>query len=191
MKLKMISTALFLIALLLQNNNIFAQDAAQKAMMDYMAPGKMHELLAKCTGEWKTSIKIWMQPGAEPVVSEGTSSGEMILGGRYLQTKHSAVFMGMPMQGIGIDAYDNGKKIFITIWMDNFGTGIMNLEGKYDESSNSVTYTGKMFEPVSGKDIKVREVVKYIKDGHQTMEMYQETDGKEFKSMEIEMKKVK
>ena len=191
MKGKMILAVMFFIALFLQGNSVIAQDAAQKAMMDYMTPGKMHELLAKNVGEWKTTIKMWMQPGAEPTVTEGTSVGEMFLGGRYLQTKHSADFMGMPMQGIGIDAYDNGKKIFISIWVDNFGTGVMTLEGKYDESSKTLTLAGKMFEPVSGKDMKVREVIKYINDGHQTMEMYQEVDGKEFKSMELEMKKVK
>lgn len=193
MKHKMFFLALFMFALLTQSSNLIAQDeaAAQKAMTDYMTPGKMHDMLSKNVGEWKSKFKIWSQPGAEPIVSEGTSVAEMILGGRYLQTKHTATFMGMPMDGVGIDAFDNGKKSFISIWMDNFGTGIMMLEGKYDEAAKTITYTGKMFEPVAGKEITTREVVKYVKDGFQTMEMYMETDGKEFKTMEMEMTKVK
>lgn len=192
MKLKTFLPFVLLIAFLFQWNNIVAQDAAaQKAMMDYMTPGKMHDQLSKNVGQWKSKITMWMQPGAEPTVTEGTSVSEMILGGRYLQTKHSADFMGMPMQGIGIDAYDNGKKIFISLWMDNFGTGIMYLEGKYDEATMTLNLSGKMFEPVAGKELKVREVVKFVNENLQKMEMYTETDGKEFKTMELEMTRVK
>jgi hypothetical protein len=194
MKQKLFSTVVLLITfILMQSINIFAQDqaAAQKAMADYMTPGKMQNMLAKNVGDWKTQIKIWMQPGAEPVISEGTSHSEMLLGGRYLQTTHAATFMGMPMNGIGIDAFDNGRQVFVSVWIDNMGTGVLTLEGKYDEPSKSLFLSGKMFDPVSGKELKVREVVKFVDENRQTMEMYAEIEGKEFKSMEIEMNRVK
>lgn len=170
---------------------LFAQDDAQKAMMEYMTPGKMHQMLAKNAGEWKTKFKVWMQPGAEPASAEGTAAAEMLLGGRYLQTKHSGTIMGMPMNGIGIDGFDNCKKVFTSVWIDNLGTGVMLLEGTYDEASKTFTYTGKSFDPVSKKEIAVREVLKYVNDDLQIMEMFMTLDGKESKSMEVEMTRVK
>jgi len=82
----------------------FGQDANQqmppemKAWMDYMTPSEMHKLLAKGVGEWKTKITMWLAPDAPPTTAEGTSVCEMILGGRYLQSKHSSNFNGMPME---------------------------------------------------------------------------------------------
>lgn len=186
-------TILFLALYIFSNNpQLFAQDdAAQKAMTEYMTPGKMHDFLAKNAGEWKTTIKLWMGPGTEPIVSEGTSVSEMILGGRYLQSKHSGTIMGMPMMGLGIDAYDNGKKIFVSTWYDNMGTGVMVLTGTYNEAAKTMSLSGVSYDPASGKDVKVREVQKFVKDGHIIMEMYMGTDAGEFKSMEIEMIKTK
>jgi hypothetical protein len=178
--------------LIIGGNKIFAQDdAAQKAMTDYMTPGKMHEFLARNVGEWKTVLKLWMQPGGEPILSEGTSVSEMILGGRYLQSKHTASVMNMNMQGLGLDAFDNGKKVFTSVWLDNFGTGIMVLEGTCNDDMTLLTLTGKSFEPASGKEIKVREVLKIVNDGHHIMEMYMDSGDKEFKSMEVDMVKIK
>jgi hypothetical protein len=79
----------FLIVFLFLGNTTFSQDDAMKAWMEYMTPGKVHENLAKGVGEWKSIIKFWMAPGTEPQISEGSAVSEMILGGRYLQSKHS------------------------------------------------------------------------------------------------------
>lgn len=192
MKHSITSIMLLAFFLITGGNKVFAQeDAAQKAMTDYMTPGKMHEFLARNVGEWKTVLKLWMQPGGEPVISEGTSVSEMILGGRYLQSKHTASVMNMNMQGLGLDAFDNGKKVFTSVWLDNFGTGIMVLEGTCNDDMTLLTLTGKSFEPVSGKEIKVREVLKIVNDGHHIMEMYMDSGDKEFKSMEVDMVKIK
>lgn len=192
MKNSITSVMLLAFFLIIGGSRIFAQDdAAQKAMTDYMTPGKMHEFLAKNAGEWKTVLKLWMQPGGEPLIAEGTSVAEMILGGRYLQSKHTSTVMNMAMQGLGLDAFDNGKKVFTSVWIDNFGTGVMVLEGTCNDDMTLLTLTGKSFEPASGKEIKVRETLKIVNDGHHIMEMYMESGDKEFKSMEVDMVKIK
>lgn len=192
MKLKHLSLILSLFLLFSFNQNLFAQDdAAQKAMMEYMTPGKMHDMLAKKAGEWKGTIKLYMAPGAPPTVAEGTAVYEMILGGRYLQSKYTSNIMGMPMQGLGIDGYDNGKKKFFSTWYDNMGTGVLVMEGKYDEATKTLHLEGSSFDPASGKEVKVREVLRQIKEGHEIMEMYMGSGAEEFKSMEVELIKTK
>jgi hypothetical protein len=157
----------------------------QKAWMDYMTPGEIHKMLARSAGDWKEDVTTWMKPGAPPTTSSGTAKNEMIMGGRYLQTTHKGTFSGMPFEGVGITAYDNAAKKFITTWIDNFGTGIMTLEGKWDPKTNSIEFKGKTTDPITGKDVAVREVFKLIDDNNQVLEMYGVQDGKEYKSMQI------
>ena len=61
----------------------------------------------------------------------------------------------------------------------------MYTEGPYDAKSNSITLTGTMVDPMSGKAEKVKEVMKFIDDNNQMMYMYILKNGKEVKTMEI------
>jgi len=160
-----------------------------KAWMEYMTPGEMHKLLAKNVGTWESTITMWMAPNTPPTTNVGSSVNEMILGGRYLQSKHSGNFSGMPMEGIGLEAYDNAKKSFYSTWVDNMGTGIMYLTGKYDPATKTITYEGTAVDPTTGKDMKVRETMKYIDDRHSEMEMFMIDGGNAFKSMHIDFVK--
>jgi hypothetical protein len=163
------------------------QAAEQKAWMDYMTPGPTHQLLAKSDGEWTEELTMWMAPGAQPEKSTSTASNKMILGGRYQHSTHTGNVMGMPFEGIGITGYDNIKKVFVSTWIDNMGTGIMYSEGKWNEATKTVEFKGMGVDPVSGKELKIRQVMKIVDDNTETMEMFTTKDGKEFKSMEIKM----
>lgn len=77
----------------------------------------------------------------------------------------------------------------MSTWVDNMGTGIMYMEGKYDEKSKSINFAGKCVDPTSGKEESVREVFKIVDDKTQFMEMYMTKGGKEFKNMEIKFTK--
>ncbi|QEH43410.1 DUF1579 domain-containing protein [Chitinophaga sp. XS-30] len=179
-------TLFFLISILCSSTAVLAQDeAAEKAWMDYMTPGSMHKMLALGDGEWKSEMKFWMAPGAPPSTQSGTCTNKMILGGRYQESRHVSSFAGQPFEGISTLGYDNAKKVFQSTWVDNMGSGIMFLEGKWDDATRSITFTGKTTDPVSGKEQLVREVFKWVDDNTQFMEMYMMTDGTEFKSMEM------
>jgi hypothetical protein len=162
-------------------------DDDMKAMMAYSTPGDIHKMMAKSVGNWTADISMWMAPNTQPMNSTGEMKNEMILGGRYLKGTNTGNFMGMPFEGISTTAYDNSKKIFLNNWIDNMGTGMMNLTGTWDAATNSITFTGNMLDPASGKDVAVREILKFVDDNHQTMEMYANagTGGQEFKTMEI------
>ena len=161
--------------------------AGQKAWMAYMTPGPIHQMLAKSDGDWKADVTIWMAPGAPPTTNTATCTNKMILGGRYQETKYSGSMMGMPFEGMGLLAYDNAKKVFITSWIDNMGTGIMTLEGPWDDNSKSITFLGKSVDPMTGKDMNVRQVFKIIDDNSQELEMYTLMNGQDFKTMEIKL----
>ncbi len=169
--------------------SITAQDyngeEAQKAWQEAMTPGEMHEMLTKYAGKWKVTVQMWNDPAGEPMVSEGTVESEMIMGGRYLQSKHTTEMMGMPMQGMAVEGYDNVKKKFISTWIDNFGTGIMISEGEYDPETKEVVYHGNMTNPMGG-DIKTRQVMKMTDEDNAVFEMFMDMNGQEVKSMHVE-----
>lgn len=176
---------LFILLAMLCSTFTFAQDESMQKWMAYMTPGAEHQKLAKLNGNWTYTSKMWMDPKAEPQTTQGTATCEMLLDGRYSQMKVNGNIMGMPFNGISLTSFDNGKKIWLTTWIDNMGTGIMYGEGKWDEASKTITFTGKMYDPMVGKDIDYKETMKFIDDNTMGMEMFTVVDSKDIKNMEI------
>lgn len=167
-------------------------EAEMKAWMDYMTPGDIHKMLAKSDGDWDADMTMWMAANTPPTKTTGTCTNKMILGGRYQESKYAANMNGMPFEGIGTTAYDNALKKFVSTWIDNMGTGIMVMEGSWDNASKSLTTKGKTIDPTTGKEVTIREVFKIVDDNTQILEMYTiPTGGKEYKNMEIKLTRKK
>ena len=163
-----------------------AQDAGMQAWMEFMTPGDQHAMMAKGAGEWNVKNTYWFMPGAEPQVSEGTASAEMILGGRYLLTNHHGTVMGMPFEGMSIEAYDNAAEKFVSIWIDNMGTGLAVAEGNFDAETGLLVYEGSMTDPMTKEDAWFKETFNHVDENTMVMEMFMKApDGSEFKNMEI------
>jgi hypothetical protein len=163
--------------------------AMMKMWMDYMTPGNYHKMLAKSNGTWMEEATFWMAPGAPPTTSSMTAENKMIMGGRYQQSNVSGMVSGTPFEGMSIVGYDNAKKKFVSTWVDNMGTGVMYMEGNYNPAMKNITFLGKMIDPSTGKENNVREVFTIIDDNTQMIAMFDSRDGKEFKSMELKMKR--
>jgi hypothetical protein len=163
-----------------------------KQMMEMAKLNENHKLLDEFAGSWTTTVKM-MEPGEAPTTSTGSVTFKSIMNGRYLIGDHSGS-MKMPdangkmkdsaFKGMSIDGYDNVKQKFISAWMDNMGTGIMTLEGTYDPSSKTLTYTSEM-EMTPGMKIPVRSVIKVTDKNHRTFEWYENRGGQETKTLEI------
>lgn len=157
-----------------------------KAWEEYMKPSKAHEMLAKDTGIWTSEMTFWSTDNPEPQKATSQAEYKMILGGLYQEGKFTGKMWGMDFEGHGLTAFDNATQEYIATWIDNFGTGLLVTRGKYDEATKKLTMEGNMVDPVTKKEKKVKEVITYIDDDHQKMEMFDiDKDGKEFKNMEI------
>jgi hypothetical protein len=184
------------ILFLLWNVRAQAPDSAtmMKNWSEYMTPGKEHKMMASWDGTWNGEVTLWMTPGQPPMQSTTVTTNKMLLDGRYQSSTHKGLMMGMPFEGMSTLAFDNGKKEFVSTWIDNMGTGIMTSTGKWDEASKSITFKGRMVDPSSGngKEADFREVFRVIDNDHQVMEMYgPDPSGKEFKTMEIKFTRKK
>src|SRR5688572_4659710 len=182
-------TPLTIVAILFATAATAQLDSAtmMKNWMNYMTPGKEHRWLSDAVGNWVVEMSMWTSPTTDPVKSMGTTTNTMILGGRYQQSNHKGEVMGQPFEGQSTIGFDNAKKVFVTTWIDNMGTGIMIGEGPWDEKTKTVNIKGTMIDPMTGKPCDFREVFKVVDNDHQVMEMYgpDPVTGKEFKTMEV------
>jgi hypothetical protein len=164
-------------------------------MMELAKPGENHKLLDRSVGNWSYKVRMWMDPEASgaPMESSGSAIIKSIMDGRYLISEHfgkmqmpgpDGKMMDMEFKGMSMEGYDNVKKKFVASWIDNMGTGIMNLEGTYDAASKTFTYVAD-YEPMPGMKTKVREVIKIKDNDHHIFEWYEDRGGKEVRTMEI------
>jgi hypothetical protein len=168
------------------------QEAIMKKWMEFMTPGAEHELLKYKEGKWSFKMEMWMAPGAEPSVTEGTSEAKLIMGGRYLLDNSKATFNNMPYEGMGIVGYDKLLNKFISVWIDNMGTGLLQGTGTYDETTKTYTYTTMAPDVMVGNYKQGRTIERVLNDDRWVMEMYDTTpDGKEFVTMKGEYTRVK
>lgn len=190
--MKMLAFAATAVLFVINSFNASAQTQEEmKAWTEFMTPGNVHKMIAKWDGKWKGDVSTWMQPGAAPTKSTVTCVNKMIMGGRYQVGTHNGTMMGQPFEGQSTMGWDNARKILVSTWIDNMGTGIMSMEGTWDEATKTATFKGKCTDPSNGKEMDVKEIFAIINDNTQKMEMFMNHEGKEFKTMEITFTRAK
>ena len=86
----------------------------------------------------------------------------------------------------------NTTKKFESVWMDNAGTMMLIQTGTLSADQKTLTMTGSMADPVSGKPGKVREVQTSIDENTSRLEMFSTgPDGKEIKTLQIDYTRAK
>ena len=159
--------------------------AMNKAWADFKTPGPMHKWMQKTNGTWEGEVTQWMDPKAPPTKSKATNVQTSALGGRFVVSKYTGTMMGQPFEGMSNMGYDNAKKMFVSTRMDNIRTGIVNMNGTYDEVTKTLNLKGYQTDPSNGKDSDIREEMTMIDNDSYSMTMYGTgMDGKEMKFME-------
>ena len=163
-------------------------------MMEMAKPGEPHKHMQHLVGTWSYQVKWWMSPESSPSESSGTTVTRSVMDGRYLVSDHTGKMQmagpdgkmaDMEFKGMAVEGYDNAKKKYVASWIDNMGTGIMNLEGNYDPSTKTLTYFAE-YEPMPGVKMKIREVLIHKDNDHHTMEFFEDRGGKEVRTMQID-----
>jgi len=146
--------------------------AMMKAWMDFATPGDMHKWMAKAAGKWEGEMTQWMDPAAPPTKSTAKSDTKVAMNGLYLLDDYSGDMMGQPFMGHSIMGYDNVKKMFVSSWIDNMGSGIVRMEGTYDAATKTLHMKGKQSDPASGGETDIRQEQKWLDDDTYILSMY-------------------
>jgi hypothetical protein len=155
-------------------------------------PGEEHKQLAESAGQWHGKNTMWMAPGTEPMTSECTATVTPIMDGRFTKCEWSGEMPGMgPYNGFGIYGFDNVSQKYVSIWIDNHGTGIMQGEGERSANGKTTTLNYTHNCPITKKPTVMRSVETITGPRTKTLEMFA-TDpksGKEYKMMRVELTK--
>lgn len=165
------------------------QAKAEEAWMAASMPGAPHAWLGQFIGTWKT--KMSMDMGGAPMVSEGTAKFSWLIDGRFLLQEFNGDMMGMPMQGFGVQGFDNVKRQYTGTWLDNMSTGIMTMQGSLDQTGKVLTLIGGMDEPMTGEMNKpVAFITTVIDENHMKFECKELIHGEPFTVFTIEYERV-
>jgi hypothetical protein len=158
-----------------------------EAMRKAAAPGPFHKKLDPMNGSWTWTSKMWFDPTKGPTEGSGTAERKWILDGRFLQDEVvSKELFGQPFKGFGLTGYDNTQKKYVAVWSDTFTTALSTSVGTVDDTGKIFTFQRDDVDPVSGKKVKGKDVIRIIDDSKHTMEMFKiGPDGKEIKVMEL------
>lgn len=139
-----------------------AQEAEKKKseaelMMESYAesakPVAEHQRLAGFTGPWKATTRLSFGPG-EPMIVNGTASGKMILGGRFLELDGKTESAAMHMEAKTLMGFDRRTNEFTLIGLDTGGTYYITAAGKWDEAKQAVVMYGSYLEPPENTEQK-------------------------------------
>jgi len=176
-------------------------DSARQAelMAEYQKmamPGDEHKVLYALAGVWNQEIKFWPEPGAQPLVSTGTTVNKAILGGRFMQCNSVSGEGELTTQSLIILGYDRRHQCYTSVGFDTWGTYYVTAAGQYDDSTKTMVLYGEDEDPIWGivqqydmiisipdKDTFISEVV--FKDQAHTK------GGEPFKAVEIISRRAK
>ena len=158
------------------------------AWASYAEVGPAHEALQERAGEWDATVKFWYAPGTPPEVSEASSTGEPIMGGRYILERFTSTMPdGSSFEGMGLTGYDNLRHRFVAMWIDTMSSGILTAEStSYADDFSHIEFRGEAPDPVAGR-YKVQRSAEHWTDADTRVMEAWETgpDGSEMKVMEI------
>ncbi len=160
----------------------YDEAAMMEAWMKAATPGEAHAELMTLAGEWDAAMTTY-EMGKEPETSTGTASYEVLFDGRVLRGTFHGTMMGMPMQGLSLEGYDNVSGEYWSTWVDNMGTGIGVMRGT-KQADGSIEYEGDMSSPMG--PMHMRMIATRPSEDEAKMVMYVTMGGMpEFKNMEI------
>jgi hypothetical protein len=167
------------------------EKSAEANVMEKFEPGKEHDELKKLEGKYDVIIKVWMDPNAAPEESKASAEFKMEKNGKFLKQEFKGQMMGKPYTATGYDGFDRTVNKYVSVWIDDFSTQVLNLQGETRDGGKTIEFTGDQHCPLNGKVMKMRTVHKQIDADSFTLEMYAAMDGNEQKSMEATYKRKK
>ncbi|MFO0861662.1 MAG: DUF1579 domain-containing protein [Phycisphaerales bacterium] len=152
-------------------------------------PGDMQKFLAEGAGTWQGKTQSWMAPDTPAMNGECICVITPMMDGRFVKSEFTGEFPGMgPFSGLGLYGFDNVSKKFVSSWIDNQSTGMMQGTGEVSPDRKTLTWKLTYNCPINKKPAIMREIETITGPNTKTMEMWT-TDpksGKEYKMMLIE-----
>jgi hypothetical protein len=139
-----------------------SEAAVAKAWAEFATPNENHKRLGAFVGKWKIHVSFWPTPDAVAQESDGTAELRWVLGGRYLEQRQKVRMMGGLMSGIGYLGYDNIKRRYVSVWLDNLGTSILQTWGTSDPTGKVIKTQGTIDDMVTRKPLRYEDAMTLV-----------------------------
>lgn len=149
-------------------------------------PGPMHDHILATEGSWSVQARVW-EGGAEPTVSTARSTAQAIMGGRFVRSEYEGQMFGRPYKTIGLMGYNNAKKQYEAVWVDDFNSNISFTIGQASPDGKTITFEG-VWEGPNDMKSPYRMVYAFSRDGY-TVTSFARHGGAEVKEMELVYKR--
>ena len=158
------------------------------------APSEQHRILSSLIGNWDYDLKYWQKKDAEPQISSGSASNEMVMGGRFLSSKANASLniggQAIPYEAWHLLGYDTIKKSYTSILIDTMHTGITTSVGQYNEKLKRLEEKGTFTHPLLDKERTYRsELTLEGSDAYKQTIFIFDNVGKEYKVVELSFRR--
>lgn len=162
------------------------------AHMGPVPMGPEHKRLQEFVGTWNIEHKGWHEPGAEPVVSQGTEVVKPILDNRGIAFEVESKGPEGPFKGFGFMTWNMGEQKYQSVWLDIFSYhGPTTSWGTFDEGTKTWNFEMEFTGPDGGK-MPARSVCESPSRNEKMMTYYViGEDGEETKMMEIRYTRAK
>lgn len=164
------------------------EDAEQRRQdMESRMLTPMHHMLMGAIGHWQIEIRTWATPEQkEPSSSVFECETRPLGDGKFAISEIRGISNNMPYEARCVMGFNSVTQKFERVWFDNLSTGVLMLEGTYDQAANKITYNGKVKDPRTHQDVPIRQVLDMTDPGNQVLTVFtQLKEGKDYKSMEL------
>jgi hypothetical protein len=168
-------TVIFAACLILVRARLLAQESKDQPKLTPDGPGPVHERLGNLAGTWDVAIQYRL--GEKIQEGKATCDAKWILEGRFLQQDYHSRFQGKPFHVLQILGYDNQKKKFIELMMDNLSTSVLHNEGEISEDGKVITNSGESRDPITKKSYKLRTQYTITNRDRFTLAWYRTEEG--------------
>lgn len=167
-------------------------DPKMQAMMKAGMTGEQHKALEPMLGKFEGTVRFKMDAKSDWMESKGTIEREWVLNKHYVrETVRATSDMG-DFEGLGYIGYNNIEGQYEFVWLENESTAIMFETGWYDADKKMMTTHGQHRDPATGHVIQGRSTMDISNPDREVYAGYSVgEDGKEFKSFEGVMERVK
>jgi hypothetical protein len=155
-------------------------------MKDLTAPGENHKHLEYFIGNWESAVKLWVEPGTDPLCYRQDIFVKFLLGGRITYAEIKSNILGAESDQVVITGYDSIKKEFYQVTFSDLGTRYTTSAGTLDKSGKIRTETLLYEDSATGEKVTFKFVTTLIDNNKYTFDVYQiDSKGKETKGMEV------
>lgn len=149
-----------------------------------------HGVLALLEGDFKVDMKIWFEPGADPMEMTAEMTYDWTLDGQHIVAEYDASDMEMmPHKGIEYISYNVGTGEYESIRLTSTSGAMLVWKGTYDKEAKTLEFTADASMETDGETVSwtSRAVYEWVNDDKYNCTVYSKYEGMEEEVKEIEM----